>query len=405
MRLGSILAHFHHLAEGRKAMTVQGPRALKRAELRSAVELADRVFRSGQGHSMEQEYGLLFAPGNRENLRVFADRGRVVSLVGMLESDVWLLGTRHVCCCIGSVCTDPDYRGRGLATELMEDARRKALSDGADLFLISGGRGLYRRLGYVDVGSYHVYRIERSRLPAGDGYSVRPWRPEDVPALTAIHSAEPVRFARAPEDFVALLSCGQVVNVTGGTAVVCRVGADEPAAYLSFQIGGAPWEKKAPSAVTVAEMGGPRWVIAQALGPLMRERGVDELEMHCLGADREMAELAHTFGWPSRPRGFHGTVGIIHAARFWKACAPLVAERLGPERAGGLRLRGQRRARLALGDEQVVLDGMSAFTNLVFLPPHRRGELALGLGRGSALQRTLDELFPLPLVDYGLNYV
>jgi len=387
------------------AMSVRGPQALKKGQRRSAVELADRVFRVGWGSSMQQDYGLLFAEENVDNLRVFTEKGRVVSLVGMFEREAWLLGTRHLSCCIGGVCTDPDYRGRGLATELMEDARRKALADGADLMLISGGRGLYQRLGYVDVGTYYVCQIQRNRLPTAGRYTVRPWRPEDVPALTAIHSAEPVRFGRTPEDFLGFLNCGKVVNVTGTTAVVCRAGSDEPVAYLSYQIGGDPWEKKDPNAVTVAEVSGSRWAVAQALGPLMDERGVGQVELHYLGSDSEMAELARAFDWASQPRGFHGTVGIIHPARFWKACGPLFAERLGSVRAAMLSLRGQRRVELGYGKEQVVLDGMSAFTNLVFLPPHRRAELALGLAADSALRGTIDELFPLPLVDYGLNYI
>ena len=52
-----------------------------------------------------------------------------------------------------------------------------------------------------------------------------------------------------------------------------------------------------------------------------------------------------------------------------------------------------------------MVDDMSAVTNLIFLPRHRRGELALGLTDGSELAGILDELFPLPLVDYGLNYI
>jgi len=386
-------------------MAMTGPRALKGNELRSAVELADRVFRIGWGSSMQDDYGLLLARDNLENLRVFLDGDNVVSLVGMFVRDIHLLGSRHLSCCIGAVCTDPAYRNQGLATQLMEDARKKALSDGVDVFLISGGRGLYRRLGYVNVGTYYACTVSRKSLPSSGAYTVRPWQPEDVPALVRIHSAEPVRFSRTPEDFLGFLNCGKVVNVNGSTAVICLRDRKEPVAYLAYQVGGNPGEKKDPNAVTIAEVAGPRWTVLCGLGALLRERGVEHASLDYVGCDSEMSELVRSFGWPSEPREFHGTVGIIDPPSFWQACVSLFTERLGPERAKRLSFSGNRQVTITYAGESLTLDSMSEFTNLVFLPPHRRHELSLGLPADSQLARVLDDLFPLPLVDYGLNYI
>ncbi|MCK4283894.1 MAG: GNAT family N-acetyltransferase [Candidatus Brocadiae bacterium] len=394
-------------------MAIEGPRALRKGELRSGVELADRVFRVGWDSSMEGDYPVVFCEDNLEGLRVFVDEGKVISLVGMVESPICLLGTSHRGCCIGAVCTEPDYRGQGLATRLLIDAREKALADGVDIFAITGGRGLYRRQGYVDVGGYHVCTIERSRLPSTsrgiilkkEGYVLRPWRVEDVPALVRIRSAEPVRFVRTPEDFLTILSSGNVSNRTGETRVVCKKGSDVPVAYVSYHIGGAPRQDKDPNAVTVMEVGGPRWAIVQALGRLMDEGGLDDVTLHYLDCDAEMVQMVGSFGWRSEPRGFLGTAGIIDPARFWQACAPLVREMLGHERSERLGLSADGSVTVTYGDEALVLDGMSAFTRLVFLPQHRRGELELGLPGDSELAGVLDEVFPLPLMDYGLDYI
>jgi len=386
-------------------MALSGPKALPNNMVRAAVALSNRVFRSDQSSPMGDEFPLLLHKDNADHLRVFTDGRKVVSLVGMFVRDAYLLDTRHLTCCIGAVCTDAAYRAKGLATELMEDARRKALADGVDIFLISGGRGLYRRLGYVDVGTYYVASVRRSKLPTRGSYCIRPWEPEDLPALVRIRSAEPVRFARTVEDFAGFLKTGKIACVPGETAVVCAEGSDQPVAYVSYQLGGAAWESKDKNAVTVAEMAGPRCAIMRALGSALEERGLDSAEVHYLGSDAEFAELARSFGWPSRPRGFRGTVGVIDPARFWEACAPLFAERIGPARAAQLSLTAGDRLKIDYKGEQVTLDGMTAFTNLAFLPPHRRTELELGLPVRSPLRRLLDEVFPLPLVDYGLNYV
>ncbi len=384
-------------------MAIEGPRAMKPEEFRSGVELADRVFRQGRLSSRTDAYPLLWREDNLQNLRVFADDGKVVSLIGMQQRDICLLGSRHRSCCLGSVCTEPDYRGQGLATRLLHDCRDKALDDGVAIFLISGRRGLYRRQGYVDVGSYHICTVKRSRLPENKRYSLRPWRPEDVPAMLGIYSAEPVRFARSPEDMLAVLRIEIVPDAPGATRVVCPRGTDEPVAYISYRVG--PGSTKDEDAVTVAEVAGPRWAIAQVLGELLDERGVDSLALPYLDCDGEMAELARSFGWPTKPRGFRGTVGIIDPARFWQACAALFAERLGGRRAGRLGLSASGAVRLTYGDEELALEGISGITELIFLPPHRRKELELGLGADSQLARLLDGLFPLPLVDYGLNHV
>lgn len=386
-------------------MALSGPKALPDNMVRAAVAVADRVFRASKSSSMGGEFPLLFRKDNADNLRVFTDGRKVVSLVGMFVRDAYLLGTRHAICCIGAVCTDAAYRAKGLATQLMEDARRKALADGVDIFLISGGRGLYRRLGYVDVGTYYVATVSRKKLPRRGRYVLRPWEPEDLPAMIRIRSAEPVRFARTAEDFAAFLRTGKIACIPGETAVVCAEGSDEPVAYVCYQFGGAAWESKDKNAVTVVEMAGPRYAIMQALGPELDERGRDSADVHYLGSDAEFAQLGRSFGWPSKPRGFRGTVGVIAPARFWEACAPLFAERIGPDRAARLALTVGEKVEIAYKDERVTLDGTTGFTNLVFLPPERRAELDLGLPARSELRRLLGELFPLPLVDYGLNYV
>ncbi|MHC5034360.1 MAG: GNAT family N-acetyltransferase [Planctomycetota bacterium] len=386
-------------------MAIAGPKAASRDEIDSVVRLADLVFRPGADSSMGDEFPLLFHPDNVENLRVFTDGGEVVAHVGMLLRGISLLGSRHLSCCIGSVCTHPDYRGQGLATRLMDDAREKALEDGVDIFLISGGRGLYRRQGYVDVGAYRTCTVERSALPDSAGYVLRPWRPADIPDLVRLNAAEPVRFVRPPEDFLAFLGTGRVVNVPGELLIVCAGGSQRPVAYVACQVGGAPWDERPEDAITITEMAGPRWAIVQALGRLLDEKGVAELTVDYLGCDAEFAELGRSLGWRSQPRGFRGTVGIIDPARFWQASAPLFAERLGAKRAAGLDLDAGEPLRITYEDNEVVVGSMSDMTNLVFLPPHRRHELEVGLDRSSELAGIIGELFPLPLVDYGLNYI
>ena len=383
-------------------MTVEGPRPATLKEIPAVVALANSVFRPRGNASMSDEYPLLYAKENVENLRIFADDGRPISLVAMFERDIILAGTRHRSCAIGSVCTDPECRGQGLATRLVDDARAKALRDGCDVFLISGGRGLYRRLGYVDVGGYRRAVVDPGGLPARTGYRAREWTPWDLPVLVRLHSAEPVRFARTPEDYLTMLECRRIHNGAGDTRLICP-GSGEPVAYVTFRTPGAAGLEE--HEISVDEMAGSRWAIVQALKALCKEYRARRAFVEFLDCDAEMAALARSLKWKVGPRGFRGTLGIIEPERFWQACAPLFEERLGAERFGRLKLKTNGGLHVEYGRERLKVDGMTGLTQLVFLPEGRRDELALGLLADSELAGVLAELFPLPLVSYGLNYV
>lgn len=382
-------------------MTIKGPKGLEAAEYESLVVLVDKVFRAGGESSMPDEYPLLYCSENWDNVRVFSDDGRVVAHIGMVLREVCLGASRHLACCLGSVCCDPDYRGQGLATRLLEDVRQRALAMGCDLFLISGGRGLYKRAGYVGVGGFRVFAVTRKGCPPGRTCVMRPRRPDDLAALVKLHAAEPVRFVRTPEDFAALLGTGKVANTAGDVRVVCTRKDPAPLAYVAYQLGGAPWDNRPANAVTVREIAGPRAAVAGVLGALLDEYSSDDLAWHSPAFDAEVGELARAHGWPSEPRGFGGTVGIIDPALFWERSEPCFRELLGAE-ADALSLDCSDGTAVAFGDERVSLPDMASFTRFVFEPD---GGGRPGVDEAPDLGRVLKRLFPLPLVDYGLNYV
>ncbi len=382
-------------------MPVEGPRGARPEEIPAIVELADNVFRVSEDDSMGEEFPLLYAEENADNLRVFVDNGRPVSLIAMFRREVVLAGTRHGSCALGSVCTHPGYRGQGLATRLLHDARRRALEHGDDLVLISGGRGLYRRQGYVDVGDYSSCTVTQKRLPEG-GARIRPWTPEDVPELVRLHSMEPVRFVRGPEDFLPLLLAERVVNAHADTRLVLDSDGRAVAGVTYRRPGSRRTDE---DEIVIDEMAGSRCAVADALPALLDEYGIRNATINYLGQDLEMDWLARRHRWPIEKGAFGGTVGIIGPERFWTACEPLFRERLGRDFRCLRFQTDEELITIACGEEEVELAGMSEFTQLVFLPPHRRDELDLALPTDSHLRGVLDRLFPMPLVSYGLNYV
>ena len=111
---------------------------MREEEFESAVRLADAVFRPDGERSRRDAYPFLFSKTNLENLRAYIDNGKVVSLIGTLFRDIIVFGHRIPAVRLGEVCTDPEYRGRGLMTALLADTERFAVRNGAVVASISG---------------------------------------------------------------------------------------------------------------------------------------------------------------------------------------------------------------------------------------------------------------------------
>lgn len=363
----------------------------KPTELFQLVELANRVFRAQRPGDMGSEYPLVFEGQNVENLRVARYGDRLVAHVGICIRDAHILGAAVRVASIGAVATDPEHRGRGLASRLMADARQQAVERGASLMLISGGRGLYHRLGYVEVGLFQQYRVPAG--PVEPGFSVDGYRDDDLPALIALYQSEPVRFFRPFSDWHKLVAAGMLMNqpadirvIRHGNAIVGYAGIQRP----------QPGAEAAP----VREVAGSRSALAAVLPGLASQYGAAAAEVVIWGSDAEWRAHAVTRGWEWSPAAFPGTAGIIDPDRFLSAVRPLVEERSG--NILHLEAMGEG-ARLTAGGQSCVLDSMGQLTALVFGGDTEEARsLPLLPDR---VRQGVDAAFPLPLLWYGYNYV
>jgi ribosomal protein S18 acetylase RimI-like enzyme len=100
-----------------------------------------------------------------DSAHIFPGNPRLVRWAGVLEGDRLVSvaaqvdeasGAAHIV----SVCTDPDYRGRGLAREACMRIMRAAVADGAPMLVLemyvanTAGRRAYGALGFTEVGRY-----------------------------------------------------------------------------------------------------------------------------------------------------------------------------------------------------------------------------------------------------------
>ncbi|HXI17588.1 MAG TPA: GNAT family N-acetyltransferase [Chloroflexota bacterium] len=394
-----------------------GPRALRPDEWDQLNALVSTVFRP----SMFQDYPQLFNEPNRENLRVVADDGKVVCHVGMTERAASLLGCRIDVCCIGAVSTLDDYRGKGYASQAFQDACEKAAGDRVDVMLISGGRGLYTRVGCRQVGQDLDFsldvaaagRLASARPPGGGGFSVRRASVGDIPALSRLYAAEGVRFIRQREDWEMALGCGVVMNTPSdfwgvwlGDVLVAYLVIHQPDQARGRKLG-------EPVVVRVVEFAGQRAPVQAALPELLRQYGAARINVHVQGSDPVLGQvLSKASVTPGTPSGSSGTIRILNFVQLMERCRPLLIERIGLERANGLTFHADGAPGAAAGGfairrgrAEVQVRDLSSLARFLFGSHQPVTDRDVEPDGDADLLADLRGALPLPSLWYGLSYV
>jgi hypothetical protein len=141
--------------------------------------------------------------------RIIAVDGKPVSHIRIIYNHLSIYGARIKTASLGGVCTDPEFRGRGIATRLLDSCIDEATRAGAKLLIISGDRGLYLRAQAAIAGPVWETRIvRREHGDSEQALTVRAAGPDDAPALSRLHQAEPVRYLRSGDFFARMLRHG-----------------------------------------------------------------------------------------------------------------------------------------------------------------------------------------------------
>ena len=390
-------------------MMAGGPRALRPDEWDQLDAVVSTVFRPEMFH----DYPQLFNEPNRHNLRVVVDDGKAVCHVGMVERPASLAGCRIDVACIGAVATLEAYRGRGYASLAFQDACDKAAADGIDVMLISGGRGLYTRVGCRRVGldvdftldAPSAARLDAARPPAG-AFDLAPIGSDQIDAMRALYQMEPARFLRLRDDWEMAFDCGIVMNHASDFW-----GISVGSVLVAYLIVHRPAERPADRApLRVAEFAGQRAAVAAALPRLLERYGTEQLTLHVQGSDPVFAGVLRlATGVEGTPTSASGTLRVINVRQLMERCRPLLAERLGAAAARDLAFEADERPGSPLGGftirrgpEALRLPDLGALAQFLF---GSRAPLAAQPDGSPALAALLSRALPLPSLWYGISYV
>ena len=152
-------------------------RPVRESELDELIDLLCLVHRHPQGRERYRGYIQGDPTWSPEQTPVVVLHGRLVSTLRIWDRQVHLGATPVRMGGIGGVTTHPDFRGRGLASQLMTHAADLMRSDGYELgllFTMIPAR-FYRRLGWCTVPLTGFRATLLHRHPGSDGPAVMPF--------------------------------------------------------------------------------------------------------------------------------------------------------------------------------------------------------------------------------------
>lgn len=208
------------------------------SEREPVLDLLERAFDERDLFALYMDADPAYDP---EDFILALDGGRPVSCVQIVRKTIRLRGQSVPLGGIGSVATDPDQRGKGLASELMRRSEQRMRERGMPLGLLFTGRfSFYAPLGWVQIPAHQIAVHRAGAPPAHPGIERRALQPGDLPEVRALYERHArdlqgttvrdeaywqgqLRYASAPGDgFRVARRAGRVIAYARGLTLTMR---------------------------------------------------------------------------------------------------------------------------------------------------------------------------------------
>jgi hypothetical protein len=254
--------------------------------------------------------------------------------------------------------------------------------------MISGGRSLYRRAGAADVGCDHVATVDRKVANSLREYEMelRDFTEADLPDCIAAYAKRPARFIRPLEDWRWLIDSRICMCRQARIFVAQRRGG-----FLGYLL---LTDTNEEGIHQILEFACNEAYVTASLAPLMERCGCAALKIRFQTADRMIMESCKAAKIPLEPVTTGGTLLLINFPQLMARLRPLLEARIGRDNAMRLQFK-ERDGHFIMGsDEETLTFNRADAAQLIF-----------GHSQARPLSGLLAEVFPVPTLWYGINYV
>ncbi|OHE40359.1 MAG: hypothetical protein A2Y16_04345 [Tenericutes bacterium GWF2_57_13] len=362
-------------------------RSCRLEERLDAIRLSKSVFKD----NMAEQFAVLFGAKNVGRMFLAVDEGRVVSMVNYHFTPVKIGPATINVASVGSVCTDPKYRGQGLASKLLQLAETNMRKEAVDVVVISGEGGIYAAFGSGFAGDMREAKIPGALLQPGSGVCIRPYVKTDLPVMRRIYDADPVRFVRRADEFRRLLQGQTYPDLFADYPIEIIEKGGVPVAYAILEI------HKENDDVGIKEMAGDKNALLAAFPRLLEK--YRRSQIHCAAAPFDPL-LKNVPASCVTPIHQFASLKIIDFPTFAKRMKPYFRSILGPaldslaftDEAGAATIKGFG-STVAIADPRELVKVVFGCAGVY--PSNATGELGL----------ILSCIFPVPFPwTHSLNY-
>ncbi|WP_053365842.1 GNAT family N-acetyltransferase [Bacillus sp. FJAT-27245] len=354
-------------------------RLLQEEDFQQASDLADKVFRKAGHVSMGKAFPQVFSSALNQSYGAFDD-GKLVSFIGLVPFVLHIGGAEVNAFSIGAVCTEPDYRRRGLANTLLQMIFGHIQKSGASVLFVSGDLPIYIKQGCTFYGKMNQYKLHEGDLQVEGSYIVRELQPYDWFQLRKLGNARQARYEQSIYELALLNERAAFASIFKMNHKVLV--AEENGELKGFLMFGVPYggEEKADS--RAIEWGGDPRAVKTLLASAFTY-GLNSLLANVPAFEKGLNQQLDSLEKKEIP--FPGTMKIMNLDLLLAQLSPYFEDRLGISTVD------ENRKELHVNQRSLIVTNQ---------------ELAEFILHGTKVDAGLQDVFPIPFpFPQGLNYV
>ncbi|MCY0895366.1 MAG: GNAT family N-acetyltransferase [Alicyclobacillaceae bacterium] len=386
-------------------------RRLHKEEYAKAAALADRTFRDDTQISMATAFPALFSAHLGQGFGAF-EHGELVTFLGIMPYWIHVDSARIPVYALGSVCTDSRYRGRKLASQVLEAVLDHARAAGAPLLLISGDGPLYRRIHCAPFGVAYAHRLTAPNHLRRDGghaagradWQIREFKPTDWFRVHALANARAVRYEQSLVDLATAIASNPLASCAH--SVHHALVAEQDGEVRAFAVLAVPYREDDEAPTVVTEWAGDAAACAAIFHHILC-KGTQQRPLQLFLSESENDALAPFLETIQAERQRNqGTVCILSAEKLFADLKPYCQAR-DAELAATLSAKpaDANRTTLTIGEHTLTVtpEELIAFVFDTGTPPNEHAPISHW---SSEIEILRQRLFPIPFpFTGGLNFI